>query len=392
MKILHVNEHSLPKGGAEVYLLELIQRFQDKGHACHLAYAKDQPTDLPASVRLPVIGKVHTGDDQGDLQGLKNYIEEHDPDLIHFHGLWNLEVIETCLAMKPCMMTSHDYRWLCPDSKFYWKRSQAICPKTAGWSCAAVTLKHKCLTVRPHLMLRHIGRINRFKKHLPRMRAIVAPSHFAADRLDKEGYPKSKTHVLPYFCSFEPLASPRPIPEKKCLAYIGRIADYKGIEYFVEAIRQLPDDVEGRVMGDVVGAKGDKIMQTAREKGCHQRIRLIPWADREGVQALLMQTSILIFPSIWPETLGIIGLEAMAMGVPVIGSSVGGIGDWLQHERTGFLSPPKNAEQIVRYAEQLLSDPDLMQSMGAASLESIRQHYQPDLHLQKLEEIYRSCL
>ena len=392
MKILHINEHSLTKGGAEAYLFDLIKRLEIRGHACYLAYAKEEPDFDISSIRLPSIGQVSAINLERDLASLKSFINKVCPDLIHIHGIWNIEVIEACLKLKPCLMTGHDYRWLCPDSKFYWKRPQCTCWRTPGWACAAITLKNKCLTLRPNLIIRNIQRIKKITQLFPQIQAVVTPSQYVADRFDKASYPSSKTHVIPYYCSFPPLDSPREAPKQKSISIIGRTADYKGIDYFLKALGKLPDDVLGYVMGDLEGVKAQNILEKAKNASCGNRIKLENWSDKDGVGNLLKKTSILVFPSILPETLGIIGLEAMSYGIPVIGSNIGGVSDWLDDAVTGYLCQPKSSNEIASRAATLLADNELMIDMGRAGQESIRRKYLPEIHLEKLEEVYASCL
>jgi hypothetical protein len=63
--------------------------------------------------------------------------------------------------------------------------------------------------------MRHLLRINGFKGLLPKMKAVISPSHSALERVKAEGYSPSKLHRLPYFCGMPCAASPRPIPKKK---------------------------------------------------------------------------------------------------------------------------------------------------------------------------------
>jgi glycosyltransferase involved in cell wall biosynthesis len=392
MKILHVNEHSLIKGGAEAYLFDTIKHLEKRGHTCYLAHAKDEPNIDISSIILPSIGQASATNLEKEIKSLKGFVEKNNPDIIHIHSIWNIEFIKECLNLKPCLMTSHDYRWLCPDSKFYWKYPQCSCDRTPGWACAASSLKNKCLTLRPNLMVRHIQRINKFKQLSPKIRAIITASQYVANRYKKASYPVSKTHVIPYYCSFAPLKRPRPLPKQKCISIIGRTADYKGIDYFLSALGNLPNDVSGCVMGDFGAKKEKDILQKAISANCDKRIKLESWSDRNGVSRLLNKTSILIFPSIWPEPFGIIGLEAMSFGVPVIGSEIGGIPDWLKNGITGYLCKPKSAEEIASFANKILNDPSLMSSMGRAGQESIRKKYLPELHMKKLEHVYASCL
>ena len=392
MKILHINEHSVVKGGAEAYLLDAVQRLEERGHTCFLAYAKDAPEFEISSIQIPSIGQVFASDLGKDIACLKSFVQQHAPDLIHIHGIWNLDIIKTCLDLRPCLITSHDYRWLCPDSKFYWKRLKCTCWRAPGWKCIPYSVKNKCLTLRPSLMIQNILRIKQFSRLFPQIRAVITPSQYVADRYHKASFPSSKTHVIPYFCSFPPLSAPRKIPEQKSISIIGRTADYKGFQYFLAALNKLPKDVIGYVMGDVEGGKASRINEQASEAGCADRIKLLEWADKDGVGKLLEKTSILIFPSILPETLGIVGLEAMSYGIPVIGSNIGGVTEWLQDKVTGFLCQPKSADEIASYANQLLNDPALMHTMGLAGQKSIREKFLPEIHLEKLERVYATCL
>jgi glycosyltransferase involved in cell wall biosynthesis len=224
------------------------------------------------------------------------------------------------------------------------------------------------------------------------MKAVISPSRAAAERVKTEGYDASSLHRLPYFCGIPCAATPRPIPKAKRICFIGRIAPYKGLQYFLKALTDLPQDVEGWIMGDISGAKGDQITSDATSLGCQKRIKLISWGNQNSVTEVLKQVSLLIFPSIWPETLGIVGLEAMAQGVPVIGNDIGGVKDWLKHGETGYLCEPKSHEQIVEYASKLLSDKHLLLQMGEQSIRHVRENFQPDIHLSKLVKIYESCL
>ncbi len=79
MKILHINEHSLTKGGAEAYLFDLIKRLEIRGHECYLAYAKEEPDFDISSIRLPSIGQVSAINLERDLASLQSFINKVQP-------------------------------------------------------------------------------------------------------------------------------------------------------------------------------------------------------------------------------------------------------------------------------------------------------------------------
>ena len=95
------------------------------------------------------------------------------------------------------------------------------------------------------------------------------------------------------------------------------------------------------------------------------------------------------FPSLWPETLGIVGLEALACGVPVVASDVGGVREWLGDAQTGLLVPAGNPAALAEAVQRLLNSCQLRQSFGRNGIDLIRRQFSPGRHLDILLEIYK---
>src|SRR5690606_6979050 len=94
----------------------------------------------------------------------------------------------------------------------------------------------------------------------------------------------------------------------------------------------------------------------AMSLGCADRIELREWVDRASVRAIYSGATVLAFPSLWPETLGIVGLEALACGVPVVASDIGGVREWLRPGETGIPVPPGDAGALAAGLHDLLFD------------------------------------
>ncbi|HVA97104.1 MAG TPA: glycosyltransferase family 4 protein, partial [Candidatus Acidoferrales bacterium] len=103
------------------------------------------------------------------------------------------------------------------------------------------------------------------------------------------------------------------------------------------------------------------------------------------------QSSIVVVPSLWPEPLGMVGLEAMRNGIPVIATKVGGIPEWLNDGKTGFLIEPKNQKQIAEKVIILFKDKELMNRMSIEAKNKVKK-FSIEKQVERLEEVYISTI
>jgi glycosyltransferase involved in cell wall biosynthesis len=101
---------------------------------------------------------------------------------------------------------------------------------------------------------------------------------------------------------------------------------------------------------------------------------------------------IFVMPSLFPESFGMSGLEAMAFGKPVIAYDSGGIRDWLVHGETGFLVEPGNPELISAGLERLFSNKEQRIQMGAKAKARVDKYFRKEGHLEKIMRTYHSVI
>jgi glycosyltransferase involved in cell wall biosynthesis len=93
------------------------------------------------------------------------------------------------------------------------------------------------------------------------------------------------------------------------------------------------------------------------------------------VQSILAASDVFVFPSVWDEALGYVLLEAMAMGVPVVASRVGGIPEVIRDGENGLLVAPRNASEIAQSVTRLLDDPVARERMGREGRRTVEERF-----------------
>ena len=214
MKILHVNDHLALKGGVETYLLSAIPHLERDGFEQAVVYGQGQPELVNSSFEVPEISTPGWGNKQAVQRKLAAAIDKFQPDVVHLHNIHNADAVEYLLDNKPVVMTSHDFRYLCPASNFYYKKTATVCERSCGMGCFAVTLTKKCMTPRPKFSWKYYQRVVRIRNRFADFRHLIAPGQDAADRFIRDGFPQENVTVLPYFCRIKPLDKPRPVPRK----------------------------------------------------------------------------------------------------------------------------------------------------------------------------------
>ena len=172
----------------------------------------------------------------------------------------------------------------------------------------------------------------------------------------------------------------RPLPEDKIydLVYVGRIHRIKNLEALLMAVESTGLSIAMIGSPTVLAggtAENDTLMHQLQRKfgALNGRISWIGRVQNEDMPAYFNQAKILVLPSLaegHPRAL----IEAMACGMPIIGTNVFGINNVLQHEETGYLCET-DADSIAAAIETVLSKPTLMQTMGENARNFAVEHY-----------------
>jgi glycosyltransferase involved in cell wall biosynthesis len=163
------------------------------------------------------------------------------------------------------------------------------------------------------------------------------------------------------------------------LVSAGRLVRRKGYDTTIEALTRLPDTellIAGG--GDATPEpEHDRLLTLADQLGVADRVRLIGQVAHPQMPALLRSADLVVC-SPWYEPFGIVPLEAMACGVPVVASAVGGMLDSVVDGVTGVHVPPRDPVALAEAIGALLDAPDHRASLSRGGLERVRSRYSWD--------------
>jgi glycosyltransferase involved in cell wall biosynthesis len=165
--------------------------------------------------------------------------------------------------------------------------------------------------------------------------------------------------------------------------YAGKFSLGKGTQILVQAADQVSQQMPSAQF--LFAGHGD--IQLSGEHTRH--IGRLP---HDHLQALYHLADVVVIPSVWPEPLSRVGLEAMAAGKPLIGTNVGGTPEQIEDGVTGLLVPRKEPAILAEAIIKLLSDETLRKNMGIAAQKKITTTFSYEANLQKMEDFYGRLL
>lgn len=198
-------------------------------------------------------------------------------------------------------------------------------------------------------------------------------------------------------------------PARPTIVFVGRITRQKGLPHLLRAVAQLPGEVQVILCAgapDTEQIKAEVDEAVARLQATRTGVVMIEeMLPHRELQAVLASAQVFVCPSVY-EPLGIVNLEAMAMGLPVVGSATGGIPDVIVDGETGYLVPIEQltdgtgtpihpelfAADLADRLTRLVMDPQLASRMGGAARRRVEEHFAWSAIAERTMEVYRWAL
>jgi glycosyltransferase involved in cell wall biosynthesis len=184
-----------------------------------------------------------------------------------------------------------------------------------------------------------------------------------------------------------------PAPGQTCptLICVASLRSLKGHRVLLEAVSRLAaSGVAFRLQLVGNGPERDYLERIARALDVSRRVDFL--GERDDIPALLESADLFVLPTTGREGLGLAAIEAMAAGLPVVASEIGGLPEVVRHGRTGYLVPPGDPGALEQALLDLLSEPEHARALGAEGRRRVEAQFGADAMVARVAEIYRRDL
>jgi glycosyltransferase involved in cell wall biosynthesis len=314
---------------------------------------------------------------------VRDEIAARRPDVVHVHNTWfalsSSAVAAAAASGVPVVMTIHNYRLGCIGADLF--RDGAVCTACVGRSPARGVV-HGCYRDSRLQSALHATEVavTRSRHVLDRSVArFVAPSRFMADRLLDMAVPRDRLVVKPHF-----VADPGPRPNAPSASNevlcVGRLAPGKGIDTLLEAWPNVGGGLRLVVVGD-----GPLGLDGRTPPG----VEFLGWRSRAEVAERMLRARALVMPTEWYEPFGMVLIEAMSAGLPVIVTTAAGART-IVGGCESLVVPPGRPDALAGAIDSL--DDDTVDTEGAANRARFEARYTEAIGIANLEALYTSVL
>ncbi|NOZ70020.1 MAG: glycosyltransferase family 4 protein [Deferribacteres bacterium] len=315
-------------------------------------------------------------------------LDDERPDIVHFHELQMhpASVIDIVSARGiPSLKTIHNYYDICPQRDLLYRGEERCYDFDGGTRCTeclsvlppaaasfgerlARTMLPAWLYTRvaaicprrrrvPYLAGQYLLRRRFFVERLNRLDAVHCSSPRSAAILADCGVLKSRIRIIPLSVKNLERITPKPLRGNHHPVVFGYVSGRhvsRGYRVLIEAFSMLDQSRARLVIWN---------MPRTGPLGQGLNVELRRHYMPEQINGAFREMDVGIIPSIWEEIFGIIGIEWLTAGIPVIGSDIGGIPAWLKNGENGFLIPPGDARRLAGAMQLFVNNPALIAQM-----------------------------
>ncbi|MBA3685997.1 MAG: glycosyltransferase family 4 protein [Planctomycetes bacterium] len=379
MRILWVNHHAAPVGGAERYMRDAVPGLRDAGWDSHLLYRVDGALER---------GFVSAFAGAYPLVDLSAQVRALAADVVYVQQLPGLAEARLLAGLDvPVVRFHHDHELFCLRRHKYTTLGSRTCSRRTS-----VRACYPCLGflgpgrgVLP-VSFRRLGPLHAEQAANRRFAGHVVAAPYMREHLVLHDFPAERIRVLPP--GVAPV-EPRPRVEGGPVLYVGQLIRGKAVDVLLAAMTRLPGE-RLEIVGS--GPQEGELRARCRALALDDRVAFLGRLDGPALEAAYRRAAVVAVPSRAPETLNLVGIEALARGVPVVATAVGGMGAWLQDGETGLAVPSNDAVALAAALRRLLTDSALRQRLADRGRAVVGERFTFQAHCAGLLAFFTSLL
>jgi glycosyltransferase involved in cell wall biosynthesis len=384
MKVYQIYNEQRSRFGGEPAVVDATMRvLAQNGHESRLVMKSSRVLENSIVKRIYAFcGGVYNIRAYNEMRRL---LEEDRPDVVHVHSVYPMFSPSMLVACRragvPVVMTVHSHNLTCPT--WYHLHKGRVCEDCVGgheYRCVLKNCRNNIFESSAYALRSSVAR--RFRLFHDNVSVLIVLTPFGKERLLQAGFRDDQIAVIPNPTSVRETILDRPVGEY--VAFSGRVSPEKGVDIFLAAASRMPD-VPFKVAGD------GPVLSEMRTRAP----RNVEFLGRLGSDELLTfyrRSRILAVPSLWFEPFGLVVVEAMALGVPVVASRIGGLPYVVDDGVTGLLFEPGSPEGLVKDVRRLWEDPQLCDRMGRAGRQKVMREYSEEAYYQNLMVAYQTAI
>jgi glycosyltransferase involved in cell wall biosynthesis len=175
-------------------------------------------------------------------------------------------------------------------------------------------------------------------------------------------------------------------PGKFVILFVGKLIKWKGVDVAIRAMLQLPESAVLLVVGD--GPVEPELRELTTSLKLEKRVRFL--GNQRNVEPFMQAADCFICPSLWGEAVGLVNIEALASGLPVVASQTGGIPEFIDDKITGLLFMPGDEHGMADRLNFLIENPRILRSMSKKARTFAVEKYSIQKRVPDYLELYTS--
>lgn len=393
--ILWVNRYLGRYGGAEENILATAKKLKEK-YRCYYLYSE---TGTSGEVLFNDVFEkmfcVSFQDEEENGRKTAQILKEISPDIIFVHNCSSVGIMNTFLESGiPVIRMVHDHEVYCMRGNKYFPLLGMRCPFKGGLCCLFPGLAFiKRDSKDGRLCWNSIDFAQRRRRLALDQKCdlLITNSHYMKKELAHQGYDQRKIEVVYPATRIDIDTQFRSnFSNHNILLFVGQVVRGKGLDILLKALLYVKHPYRLMVLG-----KGNDLPYCrglANKLGIASKVDFEGWVPPEEMDHYYRQATIGVVPSIWLEPFGAVGVEMMQHALPVVAFDTGGISDWLQDGKTGYLVPWKDIKALAQRINELLSNKEKAKELGERGRQFALEMFGTDRLVARLDYLFEKML